>query len=284
MDKIIYPLALYLILIINCLMQAQEFAPIQLGNVWVYEFNNGTRYRSEIIDSSVMIDSIKYFGYGLNYNTQYSKIIRLRNDDFYVIKEDSTFPEPLNERIYYKKNAKLWDTWDVNQVVYTITDTFPAYTFDTLVTGKLLNENFGLVEWDYVWIEEFGKLAMMDWQGEVKHYLRGCVINGKVYGDTTFIISGINDINYEMSYKLYNNYPNPFNSSTVIRFTIPESDYVLLEVYNSLGEKIKTLVNEFTNAGDHTIQFEANNLASGVYLYVLRTSGYMQTKKMLLIR
>ena len=81
--------------------------------------------------------------------------IRLRNDSYYVSKEDSTFPEPLNERIYYKKNAQLGDTWQVNYggaypAVYTITDTFPAYTFDTLVTGKLLNENFGLVEWDYV--------------------------------------------------------------------------------------------------------------------------------------
>ena len=87
-----------------------------------------------------------------------------------------------------------------------------------------------------------------------------------------------------MSYKLYNNYPNPFNSSTVIRFVIPESDYVLLEVYNLLGEKIITLVNEFTNTGIYSIQFEADNLASGAYLYVLRTSGFMQTKKMLLIR
>ena len=258
-----------------------SYAPIELGNIWVYEIYDGTLRRAEIVDSSVIIDSIKYYGVAFAYQKHYSDAIRLREDDFYVIKVDSSSHDSLNERRYYKRNAQLGDAWDD---IYTITDTFPAYTFDTLVTGKLLNENFGLVEWDYVWTEEFGQLSQFDWQGELQYYLKGCVINGRVYGDTTFIISGVNDVNRGIIYKLYDNYPNPFNSSTVIRFTIPESDYVLLEVYNSLGEKIKTLVNEFTNSGDHPIKFEAGNLASGVYLYFLRTSGFIGTKKMLLIR
>ena len=257
------------------------YAPIELGNIWVYKIYDGTLRRAEIVDSSIIIDSIKYYGVAFAYQKHYSNAIRLREDDFYVIKEDSLFHEPLNERIYYKKNAQLGDAWND---IYTITDTFPTYTFDTLVTGKLLNENFGLVEWDYVWTEEFGQLAQYDWLGELQYYLKGCVINGRVYGDTTFIVSDVDDFSNKLSYELYNNYPNPFNSSTVIRFTIPEGDYILLEVYNSLGEKITTLINEFTNAGDHSVRFEANNLAGGVYLYVLRTSGYMQTKKMLLIR
>ena len=280
----LYLLIVFLFLF-NQVIKAQEidFAPLQIGNVWVYQHQSGLLIRGEVVDSSFVIDSIKYFGIAEGYSGN-DRALRLTDKNYFVMREDSSFPEPLNERIYYKRNAQLGDTWESNYGIYTITDTFPAYTFDTLVTGKLLNENFVLVEWDYVWTEEFGKLSALNWLGEVQYYLKGCVINGRVYGDTTFIISDVDDFSNKLSYELYNNYPNPFNSTTVIRFTIPESDYVLLEVYNSLGEKITTLVNEFTNSGNHSMQFEANNLASGVYLYVLRTSTYIQTKKMLLIR
>ena len=113
MNKILFLLTLNYILIISSFTTAQ-YAPLQLGNVWVYESYTGTRGRVEIIDSAITIDSIKYFGYAFAYLTNISGLNRLRTDDYYVIKEDSTFPEPLNERIYYKKNAELWDTWESN--------------------------------------------------------------------------------------------------------------------------------------------------------------------------
>ena len=287
--KKIYFLNLFIIItIISGFIRAQDLAPLQLSNIWVYDYGDGILGRAEVVDSSFFIDSVKYFGIAEGYYGN-DRALRLTEENYFVMREDSTFPEPNNERKYYKKNAQLGDTWQVNYggaypAIYTITDTFPAYTFDTLVTGKLLNENFGLVERDYVWTEEFGQLAAFDWLGNEQHYLRGCVINGKVYGDTTFIVSGVADIIYEVSYKLYDNYPNPFNSSTIISFTIPESDYVLLEVYNTIGEKVQTLFNEFINSGSHSIRFEANNLSSGTYLYILRTSKFLQAKKMLLIK
>ena len=281
---------LFTIIIFTGFIKAQEidFAPLQLGNIWVYEHQSGLLIRGEVIDSSFIIDSIKYFGLAEGYSGN-DRALRLTEENYFVMREDSTFPEPNNERKYYKKNAQLGDTWQVNYggaypAVYTITDTFPAYTFDTLVTGKLLNENFGLVEWDYVWTEEFGKLAALDWQGEPQYYLKGCVINGKVYGDTTFIVSGINDTDLMLTYSLSNNYPNPFNSSTIISFTIPENDYVRLEVYTILGEKVKTLINKFIYAGNHSIRFVADNLASGTYFYILRTAKFSKSKKMLLIK
>ena len=141
-----------------------------------------------------------------------------------------------------------------------------------------------MVEWDYVWTEEFGRLAALDWLGEVQHYLRGCVINGKVYGDTTFLVSNVDDITSLLSYELFQNYPNPFNSSTILTYTIPEGDYVLLEVYNSLGEKEAILVNDFIPAGKHSVMFIGDKLTSGVYIYSLKTSSFRKTKKMLLIR
>jgi len=278
------------IIIFTSFIKAQDFdfAPLQLGSIWVYEHQSGILIRGEVVYSSFIIDSIKYFGVAEGYFGN-DRALRLTEENYFVMREDSTFPEPLNERIYYKKNAQLGDTWQVNYghpvpAIYTITDTFPAYTFDTLVTGKLLNENFGLVEWEYIWTEEFGQLAQFDEFGETQYYLRGCVINGKVYGDTTFIVVSVNDVMTGLTYELFDNYPNPFNSSTIISFTIPEIDNVLLEVYNLLGEKIETLIDEQVNAGKHTVHFEAKDIVSGIYFYVLKATNYIQTKKMLLIR
>lgn len=116
-------------------------------------------------------------------------------------------------------------------------------------------------------------------------YLAGCIINGIRYGDTSTTLVEYKQLKIlPENIELLQNYPNPFNPVTNIEYVLPKESFVNLTIYNSLGEKIKTLVSGFTNSGDHSIQFEANNLASGVYLYVLRTSGYMQTKKMLLIR
>jgi hypothetical protein len=281
-------------------IRAQEYAPLKLGNIWVYQIVNANRYRAEIIDSSIIIDSIKYFGYALNYQTQYLKALRLRDDNFYVMKEDSSFPEPLNERIYYKRNAQVGDTWQVNYgsggggiATYTITDTIPAYILDTLVTGKHLNENFGLVEWIYSWSEEFGKLAKFDWQGETQQYLVGCVIDGIVYGDTT-LITEVNDYISEISYNLYQNYPNPFNPTTKIRYSIPYSNFVTLKVYDILGNEIATLVNEEKPAGEYEVEFSAkggsassgnaSNLPSGVYFYQLQAGEFISTKKLVLLK
>jgi hypothetical protein len=82
----------------------------------------------------------------------------------------------------------------------------------------------------------------------------------------------------------YQNYPNPFNPSTTIKYSIPESGNVKLEVYNSLGEKISTLVDEFKNAGTYQVRLSLNGLSSGVYFYRLRAEEFTQIKKMLLIR
>ncbi len=86
------------------------------------------------------------------------------------------------------------------------------------------------------------------------------------------------------SYKLENNYPNPFNPNTTITFEIPNKEYVELKVYDMLGKEVAELVNGYKEAGSYTVNFDANNLASGLYIYKLKTSNYNKTKKMLLLK
>jgi len=85
-------------------------------------------------------------------------------------------------------------------------------------------------------------------------------------------------------FSLNQNYPNPFNPSTTIDFALPKSEFVDLSVYNTLGQKVITLVNGNRNAGTYTVQFDASDLASGWYIYRLQTESNVMTKKMLLIK
>ncbi len=87
-----------------------------------------------------------------------------------------------------------------------------------------------------------------------------------------------------VSYSLEQNYPNPFNPSTVISFSIPSGNNVTLKIFNILGQEVSTLVNDYKAPGKYTVNFNAANLSSGIYFYVLRAGGYFQVKKMMLLK
>jgi uncharacterized protein (DUF1501 family) len=86
------------------------------------------------------------------------------------------------------------------------------------------------------------------------------------------------------AYRLGQNYPNPFNPTTVIRYELPQSSYVTLEIYNSAGQRVETLVEGDRPAGVHTARFDAGGLSSGAYFYRLRAGSFTETRKMLLVR
>ncbi|MDR3625538.1 MAG: right-handed parallel beta-helix repeat-containing protein [Ignavibacteriaceae bacterium] len=83
---------------------------------------------------------------------------------------------------------------------------------------------------------------------------------------------------------LSNNYPNPFNPTTVIEYQLPKDGFVTLKVYDILGREVKTLVNGFRTKGKYTTIFDGSNLASGIYFYQLRANGFSSIKKMILTK
>jgi hypothetical protein len=83
---------------------------------------------------------------------------------------------------------------------------------------------------------------------------------------------------------LHQNFPNPFNPSTVIKYSLQVKSQVQLDVFNALGEEVKQLVNEVKEAGQYSIEFNASNLPSGTYLYRLQAGDYVETKKMILLK
>lgn len=85
-------------------------------------------------------------------------------------------------------------------------------------------------------------------------------------------------------FALDQNYPNPFNPSTKISWQSPEGSWQILKVYDVLGNEVATLVDEYRNAGNYEINFDASKLSSGVYYYQLRAGDFISTKKMILVK
>lgn len=101
----------------------------------------------------------------------------------------------------------------------------------------------------------------------------------------TYTITDVRDIHVSnpSQFELYQNYPNPFNPTTNIEYHISHSGFVSLTVYDVLGRRITTLVNEFQKPGNYKVQFNGTSLPSGVYFYRLKSGSFSKTKKMLLV-
>jgi hypothetical protein len=91
-------------------------------------------------------------------------------------------------------------------------------------------------------------------------------------------------LNQPDEYSISQNYPNPFNPATTIQYSIPENGNVALKIFNALGKEVANLVNEFQQPGIYKVNFNGENLGSGVYYYRLESGRFSQTNKMILLR
>jgi len=101
------------------------------------------------------------------------------------------------------------------------------------------------------------------------------------------IVGNIDDKYKENIYKefsLADNYPNPFNPTTMISYSLPKYGFTKLQVYNLLGRKVATLINKYESAGIHKVKFDGTHLASGIYFYTLNFRNKIISKKMLLLK
>jgi len=90
--------------------------------------------------------------------------------------------------------------------------------------------------------------------------------------------------NQPEDYTLFQNYPNPFNPSTTIKFSLPSSNYTTLKIFNTLGEVVTVLIDQELITGVYEVEWNATALPSGIYFYQLKTEGYFETKKMMLLK
>ncbi len=106
--------------------------------------------------------------------------------------------------------------------------------------------------------------------------------------DSVSVVISVTGIKDEPSalqtFKLYDNYPNPFNPSTTIKYSLPEASLTTIKIYNALGKELEVLLNQMMPSGTHELVFDAKSLPSGVYFYSIQSGSFSQVKKMLLIK
>jgi photosystem II stability/assembly factor-like uncharacterized protein len=102
--------------------------------------------------------------------------------------------------------------------------------------------------------------------------------------DDNIVSIGENGNTIPNKFELAQNFPNPFNPSTTIKFALPKNDNVRLKVYDISGREVAVLLDQYTTAGNHNIRFDGDRFSSGVYFYTIETSKYRDVKKMILIK
>ncbi len=157
---------------------------------------------------------------------------------------------------YYKGFAKFDGT---NWTVYNINNSGLS---NNNVRAIAIDNN------DNKWIGGFGLLG-----GGISVFHEGGIVSVK---------DNFNEM--QTNFKLTQNYPNPFNPSTIIKYSIPKQSLVKLKIYDILGREVATLVNKEQQPGNYNIEFNASNLSSGIYFYLLQAGSFVTTKKMILLR
>jgi len=147
-------------------------------------------------------------------------------------------------------------------------DTMSTFTFST-TDSFFLDTTIGTEAIQYYRISSF------DASGNESPYSK----------EASSLVVSIADVDtLPIAYTLYQNYPNPFNPVTSIDYILPRESATTLTIYNLLGQEVANLVNRVQSAGIYSVKWDAPNLSSGVYFYMLQSGDFVQTKKMLLLK
>jgi len=295
-----------------------NYYPLAVGNKWIYDENTLIHdpYPSgshrilvkEVIGDTIAPNGKHYFQ--VIDETLWESYVLERVDSsegkVYRYYEDSTLTE--NEYLVDDLLAEVGDTVYSSRMGYSggmaLTTILAEETFEKWglnKSKKVFQQYYSIHPPVYSLAQDIGLDSIhfyFDYFGDTWTVIKGCIIDGVVYGDTTVVSVDDEAPNLPTEFSLSQNYPNPFNPTTTIRFTIPTSPLnpspyqgeghrerlITLKVYDVLGNEIASLVNEEKPAGNYEVEFDAANLPSGVYFYQLHAGGFVDTKKLILVK
>ncbi len=260
-----------------------SYFPMHVGDKWqymrIYTFAPfDTIYETYTITAdTIMPNNKSYFEFDYINNVEY---FRIDSTELNVYKYDPTkdseivyyeliFPDTNTTHSYFQ----LIDT-TFGQVGYlSIYKKQNIYWWTNLLEDqeRYLSQDIGLsyIDRDY----GFGLHLYFD--------LVSAQIDSVIYGQFITSIDHANKIN---NFILHQNYPNPFNQTTIIKFSLEKIEDVKIEIFNTIGEKLEILLKKRLPAGYHHVEFNAYDLASGVYLYRIEAGNYQQIRKMILLK
>jgi len=239
------------------------------------------------LDFAVVAPYVLYtFSYNYDTKNFYNSLVNINSDSSSFGQISNSFDINVDENNDFIVGVRKWEESNVgNAWLYFGTTDFNLNRYVEVTTSDSVSSFGG----DHIAISEnfisknkngvaFGITSIMSGLSE---FDRKGYLDIYTYDVTTEVI--YENINGN-KYKLQENYPNPFNPTTVIEYQIPKESFVNLSVYNALGKKIETLVNEKQKTGKYKTSFTAENLPSGIYLINLTANDYKKTIKSILIK
>lgn len=264
------------------------FDPMHIGDQWTYRHINGN-------DSSLVRVTIS--GDTLIHNTRY--LVRLENNTPRYLRQDSItarlfeyIPDSLREYVVLDWAIMPEDRQtgfsDQHETAWHFKKEFME---DDLNGRSILHRAYQNTTdgYEVTYAAGLGLVTREPSDNGVlseRLELKGAYINGQLYGDTSLVVTALRDkAETPAAFRLYANYPNPFNPSTLIRFNLPRAQHVTLQVFDINGRLIATLFDGWMQAGNHALRFNASHLAGGVYFYRLSAeNGQTQSRKMILLK
>ena len=233
------------------------------------------------LHASVIVEGIASLGYHkLIVSDQFLNIVK-KDSALFVRLSAPVAPNllspPNNFQIANTNQLFLWDTnlyANTFQIQISSDSTFSNLVKDTTkpnIQGYRIPDILQLNTYYWWRVKFFNLLGESPWSAVFKFKTRTTGIN--------IIGTNIPEI-----YKLYDNYPNPFNPYTKIKFDLPQKDYVKLIIFDITGKEIAVLVNQLLGAATYEINWNASNYPSGIYFYRIMTNSFSFTKKMVLIK
>jgi len=183
---------------------------------------------------------------------------------------------------YFSFNGLAGDTVFVNVLTDSIGSIFSGYSVelykDTTTLIQQINSTDG---GNLVLVQELQETS----DYFVKIYSNTSVGQYQLNISTEYVVSVASQKeSIPRKFSLYQNYPNPFNPVTTIQYDLPHREYVILKVYNTLGQEIATLANEPQAAGYYRVNWDASQLGSGIYFYTIHIGDFKATKKCLFVK
>ena len=275
-----------------------RYYPLHSGDVWVYDGITWDFPDYEIYQFTRKVNSMVTKPNQLAYYEVEESIVGSGYSKLYYERVDT---QNVKVYRYDEDSVQSGQEYLIDDLRASVGDSIKSYRFETYIISNMIDlsdttifgedkeaktySSVSLISYQYRLIQDFGLTSILNGYdfGWDSRDLKGAVINGIVYGDTT--LTGIEDkINPVISFSLSQNYPNPFNPSTTINYSIGKPVQVSLKIFDILGKEITTLVNEYKPSGNYSINFNGGNLASGIYYYQIKAGDFTAAKKFVLMK
>jgi hypothetical protein len=290
-----------------------KYFPYKIGDMWEY-FWYDTQYPDTLqnfnIKDSIDAEGNIYVWQSARFINPISPPALLSDTAIYKI--DTAYNVfclncSFENRFHYKLDAKKDEQWVVyaypgggSYEMARVSEVWEDELFGKMTKFKNYTyyysqdstDTIGLVRYEVALAKGFGVWWKGGGDAVGDIYLKGCVIDDTLYGDTTNIITSLKDLSENLltEFELFPNYPNPFNPTTTISFAINKAQNISLIVYDMMGREIKRLIdNEYYSSGIHKTMWDGTNnsnqsISSGVYYYRLTGVGINLTRSMVLLK